>query len=78
MTYTPSATHTPSATYTPTMTPTPTPFMVTGSGAIGLPPHTPGYRDERWYAMTMGILVSAGLITAGAVVNVLRALRRRR
>jgi len=78
MTYTPTLTYTPSATHTPTMTPTPTPFMVAGSSALGLPPHTPGYRDERWYAMTMGILVSAGLITAGAVVNVLRALRRRR
>lgn len=37
-----------------------------------------GYRDERWYGMTMGILAATLIIGFGAVVNVLRGLVRRR
>ncbi len=37
-----------------------------------------GYRDERWYGMTMGILAATLIIGFGAVVNVLRGLMRRR
>ena len=29
---------------------------VAGGGALNLPAHPPGYRDERWYAMTLGII----------------------
>jgi SH3-like domain-containing protein/DNA-directed RNA polymerase subunit K/omega len=36
-----------------------------------------GYRDERWYAMNMGIIASALIITFGAVVNLARGLLRR-
>jgi hypothetical protein len=36
-----------------------------------------GYRDERWYGMTMGILAATLIIGFGAVVNVLRGLVRR-
>jgi hypothetical protein len=37
-----------------------------------------GYRDERWYGMTLGILAATLIIGFGAVVNVLRGLVRRR
>lgn len=33
--------------------------------------------DSRWYAMTLGIMVSAAVITFGALVNILRRLLRR-
>jgi uncharacterized protein YgiM (DUF1202 family) len=76
---TPTQTLTPSPTFTPTPTATPTPFLVAGQGGVApLPAHTPGYRDERWYAMTLGIIASAALISVGAVINLIRALRRRR
>jgi SH3-like domain-containing protein len=74
----PTATRTPSPTWTPTATLTPTPRLLGGGGALNLPPHTPGYRDERWYAMTLGIAVSAAIIGAGALINLIRSLRRRR
>jgi hypothetical protein len=35
------------------------------------------YRDERWYGMTLGIIVSVIIIVVGNVVNVLRNMRRR-
>lgn len=38
---------------------------------------TPVYRDERWYGMTLGIIVSVIIIVVGNVVNVLRNLTRR-
>jgi SH3-like domain-containing protein len=74
----PTATLTPSPTFTPTATLTPTPLLIAGGGALNLPPHTPGYRDERWYAMTLGIVASAAIIGAGALINLIRSLRRRR
>ncbi len=77
-TRTPTATYTPTTTLTPTTTATPTPFMVAGGGALNLPAHTPGYRDERWYAMTLGIVASALIIGIGAMFNLIRSLRRRR
>ncbi len=42
-----------------------------------LPPSA-GYRDERWYALTLGILVSAGVIALGAIINIARGISRRR
>ncbi len=36
------------------------------------------YRDERWYAMTLGLVAAIVIIFAGNILNVLRALRRRR
>ena len=53
------------------ITPTPVP-------AIPVPPPSPGYRDERWYGMTLGILVSAFIIAFGALLNIVRGLLRRR
>jgi uncharacterized membrane protein YkgB len=52
--------------------------MLTGNGPLDLPAHTPGYRDERWYAMTFGIGASALIIGAGVLINLVRSLRRRR
>jgi hypothetical protein len=49
-----------------------------GAAAFTLPPHSPGYRDERWYAMTLGIIVSATVISFGAVFNIVRSILRRR
>jgi uncharacterized protein YgiM (DUF1202 family) len=46
--------------------------------AVPPPPPSPGYRDERWYAMTLGILVSAFIIALGALLNIGRGLLRRR
>jgi hypothetical protein len=45
---------------------------------ITLPPHSPDYRDERWYAMTFGIIVSATVISFGAIINIIRSILRRR
>ncbi|MEQ8675934.1 MAG: SH3 domain-containing protein [Aggregatilineales bacterium] len=36
------------------------------------------YRDERWYAMTLGLIASIVVIFVGTILNVLRALARRR
>jgi hypothetical protein len=47
------------------------------SAAEPMPPPSPGYRDERWYAMNLGIIASTLVITFGAVVNILRGLLRR-
>jgi uncharacterized protein YgiM (DUF1202 family) len=55
--------------------PTPTAVPVT---AVPPPPPSPGYRDERWYAMTLGIVVSAFIIALGALLNIGRGLLRRR
>jgi uncharacterized protein YraI len=73
-TRTPSPTITPSPTQTWTPSPTPTntpePLPIVAS-------NDPGYRDERWYAMNLGIIASALIITFGMVVNLLRGLLRR-
>lgn len=42
------------------------------------PPPSPGYRDERWYAMNLGVIASALVITLGMVINLVRGLRRGR
>jgi len=39
-------------------------------------PPTP-YRDQRWYGMTLGLLAVIGIITLGAVINIVRGLFRR-
>ncbi len=39
-------------------------------------PRTP-YRDQRWYGMTMGLLAVIGIITLGAIINIVRGLLRR-
>lgn len=36
------------------------------------------YRDERWYGMTLGLIVIIAVIAAGTVVNVIGSLFRRR
>lgn len=36
------------------------------------------YRDERWYAMTLGLIAAILVIFTGTILNVLRALARRR
>ncbi len=36
------------------------------------------YAEERWYSMTLGLVVIIIIIVFGALVNILRALRRRR
>jgi hypothetical protein len=35
------------------------------------------YRDQRWYGMTLGLLAVIGVITLGAVINIVRGLFRR-
>jgi hypothetical protein len=39
-------------------------------------PRTP-YRDQRWYGMTTGLLAIIGIITVGAIINIVRGLLRR-
>jgi len=39
---------------------------------------SPGYREERWYAMTLGIIMSVIVIALGMVVNIGRSLLRKR
>lgn len=55
-----------------------TPEVTADAGQIVLPPHSPGYRDERWYAMTAGIIISVTVISFGTVVNIVRSILRRR
>ncbi len=78
-TFTPTKTRTPTPTQTSTATATPTPTATATEVVIagGLPPHSPDYRDERWYAMNLGIIASAIIISFGAVFNVGRGLLRR-
>ena len=87
----PTRTPVPSATPTPTEAPTAeateeaTPEATAeateqanaGAGTFTLPPASPGYRDERWYALNIGIIASALIITAGMVINLVRGLARR-
>ncbi|MBI1258764.1 MAG: SH3 domain-containing protein [Chloroflexi bacterium] len=68
----------------PTSTPRPTATLeptqeVTAEVVVSVPPPPPslGYRDERWYAMNLGIIASTLVITFGAVINILRGLLRR-
>jgi hypothetical protein len=35
------------------------------------------YRDERWYSMTLGLVVIILIILLGAIINILRSLFRR-
>ncbi|MEP7290755.1 MAG: SH3 domain-containing protein, partial [Chloroflexota bacterium] len=81
----PSATALPSATATPTDAPT---VEVTSEATVEVtevvvaqalppPPPSPGYRDERWYAMNGGIIASALIITLGMLINLVRGLVRR-
>lgn len=64
------ATVTPSATPEPTLTPTSTPMPAAYS------PDDPS--SLRWYAMNMGIVISAGIIVLGMVTGILRSIFRRR
>jgi hypothetical protein len=77
----------PSPTRRPTRTPrsTPTPRVsteatpeVVGGFTFTLPPASADYREERWYAMTLGIIVSAAVISVGAIINIIRSILRRR
>jgi hypothetical protein len=72
----PTSTPQPTATATATATPTEA-ATVEVVAAAPIPPPSPGYRDERWYAMNLGIIASTLVITFGAVVNILRGLLRR-
>ncbi len=63
--------------------PTPTLEVVqpTPGAPIPLPPVSSSpplpYRDQRWYGMTLGLIAVIGIITVGAIVNILRSLIRR-
>ena len=59
-----------------TATPAPAAGVVSGQAQPLQPDRT--YRAERWYSLTLGALAAAALIGLGAVVNILRGLRRRR
>jgi hypothetical protein len=67
----------------PTLTLTvPAPATLVAPAAAPLPAQgaavtkTP-YRDQRWYAMTLGLLAIIGIITLGAIINIVRGLFRR-
>jgi hypothetical protein len=47
---------------------------VPAQGSVAAP--TP-YRDQRWYGMTLGLLAVIGVITLGAIINIVRGLFRR-
>lgn len=47
-----------------------------GVVVVSLSPHA--YRDERWYAMTFGIIASVIVIAAGVVINLVRSFFRPR
>ncbi len=48
------------------------PLPAQGSPVVQTP-----YRDQRWYAMTLGLLAIIGIITLGAIINIVRGLLRR-
>lgn len=76
----PAATNTPTPSRTPTLTPSPT-FTPEPTAIIEIPASgilTTQYREQRWTAMTLGILVSIVIIGGGAVYHVMRAFLRRR
>ncbi|MEO8394664.1 MAG: SH3 domain-containing protein, partial [Chloroflexota bacterium] len=76
----PTATTTPRPTATASATATLEPTEEVTAEVVAYvppPPPSPGYRDERWYAMNLGIIASTLVITVGAVVNILRGLLRR-
>jgi SH3-like domain-containing protein len=62
------------ATSAPTQTPRPT--VVSGL-ALTNPPTITSNSAERWYGMTLGIIVSVVIITLGAFINIGRAIFRR-
>ena len=76
-----TATRIPATLAQPTATPVPeataeaTEVAAAVAGVPAAP--SPGYRDERWYAMNLGIIASALVITLGTVVNLVRGLLRR-
>jgi hypothetical protein len=35
-------------------------------------------REERWYAVTVGIIAASSLIALGALINIFRGIARRR
>ncbi len=85
-----TATRRPSATPRPTRTAQPAAVVTAevtaeatvevtaeAASAFTLPP-TLAARDARWYSQTLGTLVIATLIAAGAVINLIRALFQRR
>lgn len=53
------------------------PAIVKGDKTTALPV-TMAYRDERWYGMTLGIIVIVGVIMLGAIINILRSLLTRK
>ncbi|MFN8561401.1 MAG: SH3 domain-containing protein [Anaerolineae bacterium] len=75
----PSTTPRPSRTPSPTATLEPTSEATAEATPEAIAPsgRETGYRDERWYAMNLGIIASALIITFGAVVNIARGLLRR-
>ncbi|MEZ4671258.1 MAG: SH3 domain-containing protein [Anaerolineae bacterium] len=54
----------------------PAPAPLPNQGGTVKPAAVP-YRDQRWYGMTLGLIAIIGIITFGAVLNILRALFRR-
>lgn len=66
----------------PAITPTPQPTLdvsLFANRTIVVPEQDgSAYRDERWYSMTIGILMAAAIIAVGNVLNILRGFRRRR
>jgi uncharacterized protein YraI len=75
----PTATVMPTVTPTPTITPTPTQEIAVAMDEDGrmmaVYEYDEGdYRDERWYSMTLGIMVAAIVIAVGSVFNMVRFL----
>ncbi|MBZ0276351.1 MAG: SH3 domain-containing protein, partial [Anaerolineae bacterium] len=57
---------------------TPQPPAITKGDKTTALPVTMAYRDERWYSMTLGIIVIVGVIVLGAIINILRSLLTRK
>ncbi len=70
---TPTETATAESTAEATVEATEEPFVE----ALPPPPPSAGYRDERWYAMNLGVIASAVIITMGMLANLVRGLLRR-
>ncbi len=68
---------TPEVTLEPTVEPTLVPPTAVPTIAVSASTSTPTYRDERWYGMTLGLMMIIVIIALAALVNIVRGLFRR-
>ncbi len=74
----PGSTRTPRPSFTPARTTEALAEVTPEATPETTPAASPGYRDERWFSITAGLIASAAIIAIGALVNIVRSIARRR